>query len=151
MRRRVVVTGLGCITPVGNDIRSMWKSLQEGGNGVGKITLFDAANFPTKFAAEVKNFNLEDHYKDANRFELAGRNVQFAVAAAMQAIKDSGVLDTSLDPTQFGVYLGAGEGQQDFVIFMNMISQARTNGELDLELFTKAGLEQLNPKRELEQ
>jgi 3-oxoacyl-[acyl-carrier-protein] synthase II len=151
MRRRVVVTGLGCVTPVGNDVASMWKSLQEGANGVGKITLFDAANFPTKFAAEVKNFRLEDHYKDAKRFELAGRNVQFAVAAAAQAMKDSGVLDTPLDPTQFGVYLGAGEGQQDFVIFMNMISQARTNGELDLELFTKAGLEQLNPQRELEQ
>src|SRR3984893_5007960 len=151
MRRRVVVTGLGCVTPVGNDVPSMWKSLQEGANGVGKISLFDASNFPTKFAAEVENFRLEDHYKDAQRFELAGRNVQFAVAAASQAIKDSGVLDTPVDPTQFGVYLGAGEGQQDFVIFMNMISQARSNGELDLELFTKAGLEQLNPKRELEQ
>jgi 3-oxoacyl-[acyl-carrier-protein] synthase II len=129
----------------------MWKSLQEGGNGVDKITLFDASNFPTKFAAEVKNFRLADYCKDADRFELAGRNVHFAVAAAMQAIKDSGVLDSSLDPTQFGVYLGAGEGQQDFVVFMNMISQARTNGELDLERFTKAGIEQLNPKRELEQ
>ena len=129
----------------------MWKSLQEGGNGVDKISLFDASNFPTKFAAEVKNFHLEDHYKDAKRFELAGRNIQFAVAAATQAIKDSGVLDSSLDPTQFGVYLGAGEGQQDFVVFMNIISQARENGELDLERFTKAGLEQLNPKRELEQ
>src|SRR3984885_4582556 len=151
MRRRVVVTGLGCITLVGKDVRSMWKSLQEGGNGVDKITLFDATNFPTKFAAEVKNFHLEDHYKDPQGLELPGRNVQFAVAAAMQAIKDSGVLDTPVDPSQFGVYLGAGEGQQDFVIFMNMISQARTNGELDLELFTKAGLEQLNPQRELEQ
>jgi 3-oxoacyl-[acyl-carrier-protein] synthase II len=151
MRRRIVVTGLGCVTPVGNDVPSMWKSLQESANGVGKITLFDAANFPTKFAAEVKDFHLEDHYADAGRFELAGRNVQFAVAAAMQAIKDSGVLDTPVDPAQFGVYLGAGEGQQDFVVFMNMISQARRNGELDLERFTKAGLEQLNPKRELEQ
>jgi 3-oxoacyl-[acyl-carrier-protein] synthase II len=151
MRRRVVVTGLGCVTPVGNDVRSTWKSLQEGANGVEKITLFDATNFPTKFAAEVKNFRLEDHYKDVQRFELAGRNVQFAVAAAMQAVKDSGVLDTPVDPTQFGVYLGAGEGQQDFVIFMNMISQARNNGELDLERFTKSGIEQLNPQRELEQ
>ena len=85
MRRRVVVTGVGCVTPVGNDVPSMWKSLQEGANGVGKISLFDASNFPTKFAAEVKNFRLEDHYKDAQRFELAGRNVQFAVAAASQA------------------------------------------------------------------
>ncbi len=77
--------------------------------------------------------------------------MKFAVAAAMQAVKDSGVLDTPLDPTQFGVYLGAGEGQQDFAIFMNMIAQARSNGELDLEKFTKSGLERLNPQQELEQ
>src|ERR1700722_17815370 len=138
MRRRVVVTGLGCVTPVGNDVPSMWKSLQEGANGVGKISLFDASNFPTKFAAEVKNFRLEDHCQDPQRFELAGRNVQFAVAAAMQVLKDSGVPDTPPRPAPVGVYLGAGEGQQDFVIFMNMISQARSNGERGLERFTKA-------------
>ena len=56
----------------------------------------------------------------------------------MQAVKDSGILDTPLDPTQFGVYLGAGEGQQDFAIFMNMISQARSNGELDVESSSRA-------------
>jgi 3-oxoacyl-[acyl-carrier-protein] synthase II len=151
MRRRVVVTGLGCVTPVGNDVKSMWHSLRNGGNGVGPISHFDAANFPTKFAAEVKNFQLGDHYERPERFDLAGRNVKFAVAAAVQAVKDSGLLDTPLDPTQFGVYLGAGEGQQDFTIFMNMISQARQNGELDLERFTKSGIERLNPQQELEQ
>ena len=61
------------------------------------------------------------------------------------------MLDTPLDPTQFGVYLGAGEGQQDFAIFMNMIAQARSNGELDVEKFTKSGLERLDPQQELEQ
>jgi 3-oxoacyl-[acyl-carrier-protein] synthase II len=151
MRRRVVVTGLGCVTPVGNDVKSMWQSLRNGANGVGPISHFDAANFPTKFAAEVKNFQLGDHYERPERFDLAGRNVKFAVAAAVQAVKDSGLLDTPLDPTQFGVYLGAGEGQQDFTIFMNMISQARQNGELDLERFTKSGIERLNPQQELEQ
>ncbi len=69
----------------------------------------------------------------------------------MQAVKDSGVLDTPLDPTQFGVYLGAGEGQQDFAIFMNMIAQARANGELDLERFTKAASNSSIPQQELEQ
>jgi 3-oxoacyl-[acyl-carrier-protein] synthase II len=129
----------------------MWQSLRNGANGVGPISHFDAANFPTKFAAEVKNFQLGDHYERPERFDLAGRNVKFAVAAAVQAVKDSGLLDTPLDPTQFGVYLGAGEGQQDFTIFMNMISQARQNGELDLERFTKSGIERLNPQQELEQ
>jgi 3-oxoacyl-[acyl-carrier-protein] synthase II len=151
MRRRVVVTGMGCVTPVGNDVKSMWESLRNGANGVGQISHFDAVNFPTKFAAEVKNFRLGDHYERPERFDLAGRNVKFAVAAAIQAVKASGLLDSPLDPTQFGVYLGAGEGQQDFVIFMNMIAQARQNGELDLERFTKSGLEQLNPQQELEQ
>jgi 3-oxoacyl-[acyl-carrier-protein] synthase II len=151
MRRRVVVTGLGCVTPVGNDVKTMWESLRSGANGVGSISHFDATNFPTKFAAEVKNFDLAKHYDRPERFDLAGRNVKFAVAAAMQAVKDSGILDTPLDPTQFGVYLGAGEGQQDFAIFMNMIAQARSNGALDVEKFIKSGLERLDPQQELEQ
>jgi 3-oxoacyl-[acyl-carrier-protein] synthase II len=151
MRRRVVVTGLGCITPVGNDVASMWKSLREGANGVDQITHFDASGFPTQFAAEVKNFKLGDYYDRPERFELAGRNVKFAVAAATQAVKDSGILDTPLDPTTFGVYLGAGEGQQDFLVFMNMVAESRRNGQLDLEAFTRAGLERLNPQQELEQ
>jgi 3-oxoacyl-[acyl-carrier-protein] synthase II len=129
----------------------MWESLRASANGVGPISHFDATNFPTKFAAEVKNFDLAKYYDRPERFHLAGRNVKFAVAAAMQAVKDSGILDTPLDPTQFGVYLGAGEGQQDFSIFMNMISQARSNGELDVEKFIKSGLERLDPQRELEQ
>src|SRR3984957_4057407 len=151
MRRRVVVTGLGCVTPVGNDVKTMWESLRAGANGVGPISHFDATNFPTKLSAEVTNFHLAKHYDWPERFHLAGRNVKFAVAAAMQAVKDSGVLDTPLDPTQFGVYLGAGEGQQDFAIFMNMIAQARSNGELDVEKFIKSGLERLDPQQELEQ
>jgi len=129
----------------------MWKSLCEGRSGVGNITHFDATNFPTRFAAEVTNFNLADYCKDPAQYEHAGRNIRFAIAAATQAVKDSGVMESSLNPAEFGVYLGAGEGQQDFLLFMNMVAQAQRNGELDLEKFTQSGLEMLNPQAELEQ
>lgn len=151
MRRRVVVTGIGCITPVGNDVKSMWSSLLDGKSGVANISHFDATNFPTRFAAEVKDFDLGTFYEHPQRFEHAGRNIRFAVGAAVQAVTDSGILDGELDPARMGVYLGAGEGQQDFLLFMNLVAQAQRDGELDLEKFTKSGLELLNPQAELEQ
>ncbi len=151
MRRRVVVTGVGCMTPVGKDVKSMWESLCAGRSGIGGITHFDASNFPTRFAAEVKDFNFGDYVDDPERFEHAGRNIRFAIAAAKDAMKDSGILDSGLEPERLGVYLGAGEGQQDFMIFMNMVAQAQQDGEVDLAQFTRIGLEQLNPQAELEQ
>lgn len=152
MRRRIVVTGIGAITPVGNTIDSMWSVLREGGSGIGKITHFDASNFPTRIAAEVKNFDLARYIDRPERFTYAGRNIHFAIGAAVDAVRDSGVLEKGdLDPAQFGVYLGAGEGQQDFVLFMKLISEARKDGEVDLEQFTQAGLQRLNPQAELEQ
>ena len=64
MRRRVVVTGIGCITPGGNDVNTLWANLREGKSHVANITHFDASNFPTRFAAEVKNYNFEDYVED---------------------------------------------------------------------------------------
>ncbi len=151
MRRRVVVTGIGCITPVGNTVEQMWAALREGQIGIGKITHFDASEFPTTFAGEVKDFRFEDYVDDPQPFEFAGRNIRFAVGAAQQAVKDSGVLEGGLDPASFGVYLGAGEGQQDFQLFMQMIAQSNKDGQFDFEEFTRAGLELLNPKAEIEQ
>jgi 3-oxoacyl-[acyl-carrier-protein] synthase II len=129
----------------------MWKSLCEGQSGVGDISHFDATNFPTRFAAEVKGFNLADHYSSPERFEFAGRNIHFAVAAAIQAMKESAVLESALEPARLGVYLGAGEGQQDFMLFMGLVAAAQRDGQLDLEEFTKRGLEVFNPRTELEQ
>lgn len=151
MRRRVVVTGIGCITPVGNTVEAMWKSLREGHSGIGNITHFDATAYPTKFAAEVKDFDLADYVDDPEQFSYSGKNVRFAIGAAQQAVRDSGILDSDVDPAQFGVYLGAGEGQQDFQIFMQMIAQANRGDEFDFDEFTRAGLELLNPKSEIEQ
>lgn len=151
MRRRVVITGIGCVSPLGNDVSATWEALKEGRSGIDYITHFDASGFPTKFAAEVKDFNLADYVSDPERFAHAGRNIRFAIGAAVQAVRDSGINDSSFDPARFGVYLGAGEGQQDFFLFMRLIAQAQRNGEFDMEMFTKAGLEQFNPQEELEQ
>ena len=151
MRRRVVVTGVGCVTPVGNDVKTMWDALCGGRSGIGPITHFDASNFPTRFAAEVRDFDFGTCVENPKRFEFAGRNIRFAIGAARQAMRDSGLQDKEFDPARLGVYLGAGEGAQDFVMFMNMVAQAHKDGELDLEKFTRSGLEWLNPQQELEQ
>lgn len=139
------------MTPLGNDVESMWRSQQEGRSGVGNITHFDASNFPTHFAAEVKDYEISQFIDEPEQFEYSGRNIRFALGAAVQAMKDSGILDANFDPARLGVYLGAGEGQQDFMLFMKMVAEAQCNGELDLEHFTKSGLEQLNPQAEMEQ
>ena len=116
MSRRVVVTGMGMVTPLGRDAESTWASLREARSGVGPITLFDASTFPTKIAAEVKGFDLASYIGDnAKRWSEHSRNTVFAIAAASMAYDESGLADlASLDPARFGVYLGSGEGQQDF-------------------------------------
>lgn len=150
-RRRVVVTGIGCITPLGHDVETVWKALQEGKSGVGKITHFDASCFPTHFAAEVKNYDVAKYVDDATPYQWSTSNTKFAIGAASQAFADSGILESGIDPTTLGIYLGAGEGQQDFPLFMKLISSSETNGEIDLERFTALGLQQLNPYFEVEQ
>lgn len=151
MRRRVVVTGMGAITPVGKDIEAMWQVLRTGGSGIGRISHFDASKFPTRIAAEVKDFDLSRYVDDPQKYAFSGRNITFAIAAATEAVRHSGLLATQIDPTRFGVYLGAGEGQQDFPVFMKLISEARKDGTIDLEHFTRAGLRELNPVFEMEQ
>ena len=151
MRRRVVVTGIGCVTPVGNSVDAMWESLQEMRSGIGPITHFDASNFPTKFAAEIKSYDLADYVEDSSRFDLCGRNVRFAIGAAVQAVKDSGLGDGDVDPVRFGVYLGAGEGQQNFETFTNLVVDAQKDGEVDMERFAQLGLERMETKGEREQ
>src|SRR5689334_14350295 len=119
MHRRVVVTGMGMVTPLGRDLESTWESLQEGRSGVGPITLFDASTFPTRIAAEAKRFDLADYLDDAERWREYSRNTLFALAAARMAMEQSGLDGASdLDRTRFGVYLGSGEGQQDFPRFV---------------------------------
>jgi 3-oxoacyl-[acyl-carrier-protein] synthase II len=151
MRRRVVVTGIGCINPLGNDVETMWSALKESKSGVGYTTIFDASKFPTRISAEIKNWSMADAGEDENVWKHRGRHTRFACGAAKQAVADSGILDSSLDPTRFGVYLGCGEGSQDFDSFSKMMTAALTPEGLDMAKFAKTGLEILDPLAEVEQ
>jgi 3-oxoacyl-[acyl-carrier-protein] synthase II len=109
MRRRVVVTGIGWVTPMGADIEPVWKRVLAGESGVGYTTLFDASNFPTKISAEVRDWDVSDVGEDPEDWKYQGRHTHFAVGAAKKAVADSGVMDAPPDPTRFGVYTGSGE------------------------------------------
>ncbi|HUT93279.1 MAG TPA: beta-ketoacyl synthase N-terminal-like domain-containing protein, partial [Thermoguttaceae bacterium] len=124
MRRRVVVTGIGYVTPLGAEIETVWGRLLNGESGVGYITLFDASNFPTKISAEVRDWDVSDVGEDPEHWKYQGRHTHFAVGAAKKAIADSGIEDARIDPTRFGVYTGSGEGQQDFDRFTQMMVAA---------------------------
>lgn len=109
MKRRVVVTGLGAITPIGNSIDSFWNSIKEGKNGIDNITLFDTKDFKVKLAAEVKDFNAEEYIgkKDAKRLD---RYTQLALVAAKECMKDSNIDLDKVDRERFGVLFGSGIG-----------------------------------------
>ncbi|MGQ9573768.1 MAG: beta-ketoacyl-ACP synthase II [Thermoguttaceae bacterium] len=151
MRRRVVVTGIGWVTPLGADIETVWQRILAGESGVDYITLFDASNFPTKISAEVRNWDVSDVGEDPAQWKYQGRHTHFAIGAAKKAVADSGLDLSRIDPTRFGVYTGSGEGQQDFDRFTEMMVAALDGPKLDLARFTKKGLEILNPIAELEQ
>jgi len=152
MQRRVVVTGVGCVTPLGTETETLWKRLKAGESGIGMISLFDASSFPTKIAAEVRDWDVSDVGEDPAQWEHQGRHTHFAIGAAKKAMADAGVEVGKLDPTRFGVYTGSGEGQQDFGRFTTMMVAALQEDEgIDLAAFTRAGLETLHPVAELEQ
>ncbi len=110
MKRRVVVTGMGAVTPVGNDVATMWRSLIEGRSGAAPITHFDASTFDVRFACEVKGFDPLD-FMDRKEAKRADQFTQYAVAAAKQAMDDAGFGDrTGYDPFNTGVVIGSGIG-----------------------------------------
>jgi len=110
MKRRVVVTGMGAITPVGNDVATTWQSLIEGKSGTAPITKFDASKFPVRFAAEVKGFNALD-YMDRKEAKRADQYTQYAIASARQAMTDAKLIERNgMDPDRIGVIIGSGIG-----------------------------------------
>lgn len=108
-KKRVVITGLGAVTPIGNNLQQYWESLLNGRNGVGAITLFDASQHACKIAAEVKGFDPHDYLdkKDAKRMD---RFAQFAVAASKQALQDAQFVINDLNADRVGVLIGTGVG-----------------------------------------
>lgn len=114
MKRRVVITGLGAVTPIGNHVDAFWQAIQEGQVGIGPITKFDTAEYKVKLAAEVKDFSAKEHmdFKAARRMEPFS---QYAVAAAKEAFQDAGLDMEQEDPYRVGVIVGSGIGSLEVI------------------------------------
>lgn len=153
MRNRVVITGLGWITPMGHDVESVWKRLLNGESGIDYTTLFKAGTFPTRISAEVKNFQLSDHVKDLSKHGGIGRNTAFALAACQQAWKMAGLEGANLDLDRVGIYLGAGEGELDFDAFTrsSLGGWKDEKSSIDIPAWAGLAMEKMSALRELEQ
>jgi 3-oxoacyl-[acyl-carrier-protein] synthase II len=151
---RVVLTGIGWVTPLGCDIDSVWSKLTSASSGMAPITRFDARTFPTKFAAEVKDYDVTDHVRDPSVHANAGLNSQFALGAASQAWKHSG-LDRfdELDRSRVGLYLGAGEGVLDTENYMrtNLRGWDPETRQIDGARWAENAFRFMNAQREIEQ
>jgi 3-oxoacyl-[acyl-carrier-protein] synthase II len=141
--RRVVITGMGAITPLGHTPQELYENQLEGKSGAGSIFRFDGHTFPTTFASQVKDFDLAHHVRDAQRFKDSGLNTKFALAAAKQALADAGLLDNpKIDRTTIGTYLGSGEGSHDFPNLTSSLARAcpADGYKVDPTLFYKHSL-----------
>ncbi|MED3623107.1 beta-ketoacyl-ACP synthase II [Neobacillus thermocopriae] len=130
-KRRVVVTGVGAVTPLGNDVETTWKGILEGKSGIGPLTRLNADDYPAKVAAEVKDFNPENFIekKDARKMD---RFTQFAVASALMAVKDANLEINEQNSHRVGVWIGSGIGGMETF-------------EQQFETFQKRGYKRVSP------
>ncbi|WP_319503670.1 beta-ketoacyl-ACP synthase II [uncultured Draconibacterium sp.] len=130
-KRRVVITGLGALTPIGNNINEFWENAVTGTSGAAPITKFDTANFKTKFACELKNFKVTD-YLDRTDIKRTDLFSQYALIATEEALNDSGLDLKSIDPYDIGVIWGTGQGGMDYF-------------EKEVKIFAKTGIPRFSP------
>jgi len=172
---RVVITGMGWITPMGHSIDAVWKRLLNGESGISKTTIFDASTFPTTFSAEVKDYRLEDFIPNAADHAGVGRNTRFALGACAQAWKMAGLPPLAvgsaprtvspalqngpqcgpydLDLDRVGIYLGSGEGSLDFDAYTTaaLASWQPESGSINAVKWAEIAFERMQVTRELEQ
>lgn len=129
-RRRVAITGIGLVTPVGNDVAKTWSALLEGRSGAAPISIFDASGFPVRIAAEVKEFNV-DLVDDRKLLKSASRSHRFALVAAEQALRDAGIRPTAADATRWGCAVGTGMMKVEFNDFAAIHRHSVVDDALD--------------------
>jgi len=152
MKRRVVITGMGSVNPLGHDVESMWRALLACGSGIHRNELFDASTYPTTFAAQVRGYAMADHVPNAARHASAGRHCGFALGAAVEAWRQSGLADVAeLDRSRLGIYLGSGEGSIDFDPFTSLLVDAWTDGQVDTKKWAQLAFGRMDLHREVEQ
>ena len=130
-RRRVAITGIGLVTPVGNDVQTTWSALDGVKNGAAAITLFDASGFPTRIAAEVKGFDERVITAQRKLLNYANRSHRFALAAAEEAMRDAGIAPTDADGNRWGCAVGTGMMGVDFADLSAVQHHSAPDGELD--------------------
>jgi beta-ketoacyl-acyl-carrier-protein synthase II len=130
-RRRVAITGIGLVTPVGNDVATTWDALRAGRSGGAPISLFDASGFPVRIAAEVKGFDPAAVIDDRRLLKFANRSHGFALAAAEQAFIDAGIRPTDATAMRWGCAVGTGMMGVDFAELMAVHRHSAADGELD--------------------
>jgi 3-oxoacyl-[acyl-carrier-protein] synthase II len=159
MAKRVVITGMGIVCPLGRDVESLWQAMMAGKSGVAKTTIFDASTFPSTFSAEVKDYNPAEHIKNPQLHKDANRGSGFVIGAAAQACRQAGIDVETDKPTdginrsRLGIYLGAGEGSVDNDVFFEAIVKGWDNnsGEMDWGKWSLSAFGRMDPMRELEQ
>jgi 3-oxoacyl-[acyl-carrier-protein] synthase II len=151
--QRVVITGMGWVTPMGDEIETVWQRLLAGESGIARTTLFDAGTFPTTMSAEVKRFSLAEHVADASAHTGAGRNTQFALAACAQAWSAAKMDGQQLDLDRVGIYLAGGEGELDFDAFTGVSLSAwdAASSSVDTVKWAQLATGRMDAIRELEQ
>ena len=156
---RVVITGMGIICPMGHDVETMWSGMMTGKNGMGKTTIFDASTCPTKFSAEVKDYDMSKYTKNPKLHEHGSRGSSFVVGAVAQACEQAGIDVETDEPSdgvereRLGVYLGSGEGSVDINGFFNSIASGwdEEKNEMNWVKWAETAFSQMSAMKELEQ
>ena len=151
---RVVITGMGWVTPLGHDLETVWKRMLAGECGMSRIDRFDASTFPTTFAAQVRGFDWTRFVDDPTVHAGAGLNIQYALGAARQAWNQACLSShAKLNRRRIGIYLGAGEGVIDFDNYAatNIAGWDEQTQKVDARKWAEAGFRLMNPKHEIEQ
>ena len=152
--RRIVITGMGWVTPLGTSLEQVWARLLRGESGIGPVTRFDASTFVTNFAAQSPAIDLTDYVDDTSPFGDVALNSRFALAAASMALRQAGLKAGAIPrPQRAGMYLGSGEGQHDFPAYAAMQSagwndQSRS---IDPRVWPETSYRLMNPEKEHEQ
>ena len=156
---RVVITGMGVVCPLGNDVETLWQAILTGKSGVAKTTIFDASTFPTTFDAEVKDYDFAEYTNNPQLHKHGNRGSGFVIGAANQACKqakievETAVPTDGIDRSRLGIYLGAGEGSVDNDVFFAAIVEAWDAGknEMNWGRWAQVAFGRMDPMRELEQ
>jgi len=151
-RRRVVITGMGTVNPLGHDVESTWSAMLACKSGISATGLFDAGTYPSTFSAQVRDYDMAAQVPQAHRHRHAGRHCTFALGAAVQAWRQSGLERCDrLDRSRLGIYLGSGEGSLDFDNFTSLLVDAWRGTKVDTRVWARLAFQRMDLYREMEQ